>query len=281
MTNPLTERRLDELLSQAVGAVEYPSTPELSGGVLRAVRSEAVPRAGRGAPRFALAAAAVVVALILASLALPPTRTAISEFFGLVEGERIEVIPTATPTIPPTATPAAAASPSEIPTRTASPTPTATPPPRTPTPPVKLEDIGKPTTLAEAAALAGFQPLLPASAGDPVAVYLVTYRDLPVIVLQYEQFDLWQAFGTGFGYFQKSVEPETVIETPEVANSFAYWVESGGHIVSFFDAEGEPVAGSERTVDRNALIWRYSERFFRLETKLPFEEALAIAESLP
>ena len=94
-------------------------------------------------------------------------------------------------------------------------------------------------------------------------------------------FDLWQAFGTGFGYFAKSVEPETVIETPEVANSFAYWVESGGHIVSFFDAEGEPVAGSERTVDRNALIWRHSERFFRLETKLPFEEALVIAESLP
>jgi len=37
MTNPLTERQLDELLSQAGEAVEYPATPELSGGVLRAV----------------------------------------------------------------------------------------------------------------------------------------------------------------------------------------------------------------------------------------------------
>ncbi len=62
-------------------------------------------------------------------------------------------------------------------------------------------------------------------------------------------------------------------------------MESGGHIVSFFDAEGALVAGSERTVERtverNALIWRHGEGFFRLETKLPFEEALVIAESLP
>ena len=54
-----------------------------------------------------------------------------------------------------------------------------------------------------------------------------------------------------------------------------------GTSVSFFDAEGALVAGSERTVERNALIWRREERFFRLETKLPFEEALVIAESLP
>jgi len=144
-----------------------------------------------------------------------------------------------------------------------------------------LEKIGEPTTLSEAAEMAGFEPLLPASAGDPVAVYLVSYEDFPVVVLQYEQFDVWQAYGTGFGYFSKTVSPAVVIETPQVGEGFGYWVESGGHIVRFFDAEGEPVAGSERTVERNALIWRHEERFFRLESDLSLEEALAIAESLP
>lgn len=279
MTNPLTERRLDELLSQAGGAVEYPATPELSGEVLRVVGDEAIPRAGRGAPRFALAAAALVVALILGSLALPPTRTAIGEFFGLVEGERIEIVPTASPTAVPTATEtAASASASPSPTRTATPTPTPT---ATPRPPSVLEDIGESTTLSEAAELAGFEPLLPAGAGSPVAVYLVSYDDFPVIVLQYEQFDVWQAYGTGFGYFSKGVSTAAVIETPQVDGGFGYWVESGGHIVRFFDAAGEPVAGSERTVVGNALIWRHGERFFRLESDLSLEEALAIAESLP
>lgn len=280
MTSPLTEQRLDELLVEASSAVEYPPTPDLDRRVLTAIRSESVPRVTAPTRRFAMAAAMALVVVLVVSLALPPTRTAIGEFFGLVEGERIEVLPARTPTAAPTATQPAVVSPSASPLATSTATPSSTPP-RTPTPPSALEDVGEPTTLVAAEEAAGFEPLLPASAGEPVAVYLVTYRDVPVIVLEYEQFDLWQAFGTGFGYFAKSVEPETVIETPEVAGTFAYWVESGGHIVSFFDSAGEPVAGSERTVDRNALIWRHSERFFRLETKLSFEEALVIAESLP
>lgn len=64
--------------------------------------------------------------------------------------------------------------------------------------------------------------MLPSAVGAPVAVYLVKYEDFPVIVLQYEQFDLWQASATIFGYFGKFVEWETVIETPEVAGSFGY-----------------------------------------------------------
>ncbi|MBT5773198.1 MAG: hypothetical protein HOH95_02365 [Dehalococcoidia bacterium] len=280
MTSPLTERRLDELLVEASRAVEYPATPDLGSSVLAAIHAEATPNTNRPTQRLLMAAAAVLVLAILGSLALPPTRAAIGEFFGLVQGERIEVLPTAAPTAVPTATQPAVALPSTNPRTTSTPSPSPTPP-RTPTPPSALEDIGEPTTLVEAEEAAGFEALLPSAVGAPAAVYLVKYQDFPVIVLQYEQFDVWQASGTTFGYFEKRVPPETVIETPQVAGSFGYWVESGGHIVSFFDAEGAPVAGSERTVERNALIWRQGERFFRLETKLPFEEALAIAESLP
>ena len=274
MTSPLTEQRLDELLAEASASVAYPATPDFGASVLVAIGREVPPTTNRRMQRLAMAAAAVVVLAILGSLAAAPTRTAIGEFFGLVEGERIERLPTATATVAPTVTQPGVVLPSASPRATS----TAT---ASPTPPSALEEIGEPTTLVEAEGAAGFEVLLPSAVGAPVAVYLVRYEDVPVIVLQYEQFDLWQASGTAFGYFAKSVEPETVIETPKVDGSFGYWVESGGQIVSFFDAEGALVSGSERTVERNALIWRRGERFFRLETGLPFEEALVIAESLP
>ena len=272
MTSPLTEQRLDELLAEASVAVEYPATPDLGSSVLAAIGREVPPTTSRRMQRLAMAAAAVVVLAILGSLAAPPTRTAIGEFFGLVEGERIERLPTATRA--PTVTQPAAIAPSVSATATATATTT------DPTPPSTLDGIGKPTTLVEAEEATGFEAPLPAAAGEPVAVWLVRYEDFPVIVLEYEQFDLWQASGTSFGYFGKFVQWETVVETPEVDGSVGYWVESGGQIVSFFDAEGDLVPGSERTVERNALIWRRGERFFRLETGLPFEEALVIAESL-
>lgn len=284
MASPLTERRIDELLEEAGAAVEYPATPHLGGSVLAAVASEQAPRATWPTRRLALAAAAVAVLALVVSLALPPSRAAIGEFFGLVEGERIE---RATPTPPPKLAPTAEAAPAAVvtplastrATSTVTPSPTRTSAP-TATPPSRLEDVGESTTLGEAEAAAGFEARLPRGAGEPVAVYLVRYEKFPVIVLQYRDFDLWQADGTGFGYFSKTVPPETVIKTPTVAGDIAYWVESGGHIVSFFDAEGEAVAGSERTVDRNALIWRRGTRYFRLESRLSLDEAVTIAESV-
>jgi len=284
MTSLLTEQRLDELLAEAQDAVEYPATPNLGGRVLATVASE--PSGGATWPvrRFAMAAVVAVVVALVVSLSAPPTRTAIGEFFGLVEGERIErATATPQPTLESTQPSAVAPTANPAPTSSVTPAPTPSPtPPRTPKPPTRLEDIGEPTTLAEAEAEAeaGFGARLPRGAREPVAVYLVRYQEFPVIVLKYEAFDLWEAFGTGFGYFSKTVPAEAVIETPEVAGNVAYWVESGGHIVSFFDAEGEPVAGSERAVDRNALIWREGTTYFRLESRLSPEEARAIAESV-
>lgn len=49
----------------------------------------------------------------------------------------------------------------------------------------------------------------------------------------------------------------------------------------FLDADGETIAGTERAVDRDTLIWRNGETFYRLGTDLPRAAAVAIAESLP
>jgi hypothetical protein len=67
-----------------------------------------------------------------------------------------------------------------------------------------------------------------------------------------------------------------------VGGQAAYWIAGGGHIVRFVDASGTVVAGSERTVERNTLIWQSaSGTNYRLETDLTQAEALALAETLP
>lgn len=245
------ERELDTLTA----AVEYPATPAIGPRVMAAVVAQpTAPRpALRWTPRFAVAAALTLL-VVLATLAVPSTRTAVGEFFGLVEGERIEVLPTLPPEVAPTVLP--------------------TPPP--------LESLGTPFTLEELTAAAGFEPVRPNDA-EPNALYLVDFDGVPIAVLQYDDYDLWQTRETGFGYFSKGVPPTSFIDTPQVGSNFGYWISGGSYVVRFINADGDEVIGSERTIDRNTLIWRgdRSNVFYRLETSLPLEAALAIAEALP
>ncbi|MDA0353300.1 MAG: hypothetical protein O3A10_13970 [Chloroflexi bacterium] len=147
MTNERRDDRWAQWLDTEAAAAAYPTTPDLASRVVAAARIE------RRAPRFAIGraprlAAATVVALVMlaATIAVPPARTAIGEFFGLVQGERIEVLPTPPPDVTPTAFPA--------------------PPP--------LENLGSPYSLEAIAAVVGFAPALPA--GElPRAVFLVDY----------------------------------------------------------------------------------------------------------
>jgi len=253
-----TERRDDrwvQWLDTEAAAAAYPATPDLASRVVAAARIE------RSAPRFAIGraprlAVAAVIALVMlaATIAVPPARTAIGEFFGLVQGERIEVLPTPPPDVTPTAFPA--------------------PPP--------LENLGSPYSLEAIAAVVGFAPALPA--GElPRAVFLVDYDGATVAVLQYDDFDLWQTRATDYGYFGKGVTTGTLLETPQIGGEYGYWVGGGGHVVRFIDAEGNEVVGSRRTIDRNTLIWRgpTSNVFYRLETSLLLEAAIPIAETLP
>ncbi len=245
----LWEARLDEIAAES----RYPTTPDLGGAVLAAVGGEPIrPRVVGWTPRFAVAAV-VALFLLVAAVAVEPARTAVGEFFGLVEGERIEVLPTPPPGASPTVLPTAA----------------------------PVESFGAPFTLAELAREIGFEPAL-AGEEPPRAVYLVDYEGVEVAVLQYDEFDLWQTRETGYGYFGKVVRVTNVIETPSVNGQFGYWVSGGGYVVRFINADGEEVIGSRRTIDRNVLIWRSATgTFYRLETSLGMEEAVAIGATLP
>lgn len=266
------ERHLDALLAHSAETVSYPPFAPLRPRVLAALAAAAP---GEPAPRparwrlatVAFAAALAVVALV--TLALPSGRSAVADFFGIFPGQRIEVIER-TP------------SPSDTETPTATSTPRAggvvIPPPVTPTAtPVAPRAV----TLQEAPGELGFAPAVPApeAAGDLEAAYVVDYGGQPLLVLQYASFDLWQT--RGYGFFGKGVSAEATLEEFEINGSPAVWLVSAGHQTAFFDKYGREILGSRRAVDRNALIWRGADNYYRMETELPFEEALEIAQGLP
>lgn len=182
----LSDARLDALLRDSTMAVPYPAAPSLRTGVVAAIeRGLPAGRVGaQPAPwprRIAFSVAAVVLALALSVLALPGARTAVAEFFGIVEGQRIEILPT-----PEVATPASTSATSTPgPTFTAPPTPTATP--------FALSEVAQPATLDESRITLGFEPGVPREAGKPEAVYLLEWGRQPLLVLQYEDFDLRHA----------------------------------------------------------------------------------------
>jgi hypothetical protein len=72
-----------------------------------------------------------------------------------------------------------------------------------------------------------------------------------------------------------------VLHEFQIKGHDAAWISGGSHIVRFVDGNGTPVAGSQRTVGRNTLVWSTDAANYRIETDLPEEESIAIAQSLP
>ncbi len=244
---------------QAALSVEYPPTPDIASAVrmrlavvpMPAPRSR-MPAAGWVRP-LAAGLAVLVLAVVVVLSASSGAREAVAEFLGLrVKGEQVAIL-----------TPPAAG-------ETATPFPT----------PVALERYATPVAATELEAVLGFEPARPGGAGSPLGTYVVDYADVRVAVLQYETFDIWQVrLPSGNPFFGKGVT--ALVETAVNGNP-AYWIAGGGHIVRFAGPDGTVVAGSERTVDRNTLIWASSSGMnYRLETGLPLEEAIAIASTLP
>ena len=199
------------------------------------------------------------------ALALPDGRQAVAEFFGLVEGERIErIAPTPTPALAPAGSGGTAGAPARTPA---------------PTPTVHPSEYAERVTLDEARAALGFEPALPPGEGTADGVYLAVWGRQPLLILEYPRFDLWQTRGGGF--VGKGLPEEAQVEIPNVSGEAAYWVESGPYSAAFYDADGHEVRGSRRTITSKVLIWRGAESYYRLETELSLEQALAIAETLP
>jgi hypothetical protein len=265
----MIDQRLEALLARTAGAIEYPPTPDLSARVLGNLSAHPSPPAagplsplgrglGRGVafwPALGLTLLAAVLVLV-AALAISPTRDAIARFFG-VEGSKIEFLPT------------------PLPGETATPFPTAvqslTPDLRS-VPGVELDRLPE---------LAGFTAALPAVPEQRIETNLLFYGRDAVVVHAYPDFDLWQSRIEGFASFGKQVRPEGTVENVEVGSVPGRWLTGAEHVVSYTDRNGAHIPASQRIVDRNTLIWRTDAFFYRIETDLSLEEALRIAKTLP
>ena len=244
-------REVDALLRSAARAFSYPSTPALSGVVLPRLSSEEA-RTGwldrvrwQYAVRPAMAMLAALAVVLGTLLAVPQSREALADFFGL---SRVRV-----ETVPPGPTP----------------------------PALSPESFARPATAADAEAAVDFDLSYPAPDGarlEPAAVYLQgEAQDAPVVIFVYEAFDLYQ---TRLGFFGKGGPDPSLIHEIEFGGRPALWIDEGGHIASFLDEQGRVVIESRRTVDRATLLWEENGMTYRLETSLTQTEAVRVAESL-
>lgn len=254
---------MDTLLRRASRAFAYPPTPAIAAAVTARLRhsgpSPVVALAGllletvrgwwwRPAARIAFAMVVAALVVVGVALAIPQSRAALAEFFGLSH-VRVELGPALGPS-PPVLSP---------------------------------DSFARPASLRSVQEAVEFPLRLPTREGirlQPDAVYLQGEdRNAPVSIFVYEDegFDLYQ---TGAGFFGKGGPDPSLIRQIEFGGHPALWIDEGGHIASFLDEQGRVTVESRRTVDRATLLWEEGGITYRLETSLSQGEAIRVAESL-
>lgn len=268
--------RIEQLLRLAASDLRdtdaFPATPPITVSV-RARLKERRPRSRAGWPVLVLRAAAVALAAFVVLLLISPdVREAVARFFGL-NTVRVEFVAT-----PPAPTPAP--TPSVQPTSQPSSGPTIRPT-RTPTPTPALTGL---TTLADARSKAEFDvrlPTYPTNLGEPKPVYFQDFgRDFngaQQVILVYPDFVLYEAEGI---IYQKSIYDATRVEETRVGDNQALWLTGAAHLVQVQDASGRTYIDFTRIVKGSVLAWEANRVTYRIETELPLDEAIRIAESI-
>jgi hypothetical protein len=242
----------DDRLRNIAARATYPPTPQLRTRVVAALdapaRQSAPSRRTPVAfgPRAVAAAAIIVFVAVAAILAVPSSRSAVADLFD-VEGSKIDIVPTTTPI---------------------------------PVAPVGLPPAAERITIDDLGDAIGYSPLLPADNRDPRETYIFRYGTQAVGIIRYDEYDLWEARLEAETYFGKEADPRLTVTDTFVGDAPAHWVSGGPHFVGYVDALGNRIESSERIVESNTLIWNNRDTFLRLETNLPLDEALRIAESL-
>ena len=255
---------LEEQLSTLGAELDWPPTPKLA----VAVRSRiTVPPARRGLwyqSRWALAAAAVVIALA-ALLAYQPARETIADWVNVhVFFQRVHLLPT--------------------------------PSPQPSGPLGQRLGLGGQTTLSEAQKQVAWQVTIPSSLGQPDEVYLLLPPDGPVqgeVTLVYATRPGIPVSGaTGVAvliteargavnknFFGKMLGPDTTLEPVTVAGHQGYWVSGSPHVFIFLDAYGN-FRDETMRLATNTLILDEGGTVVRIEGNLTKEQAVQIATSL-
>jgi hypothetical protein len=263
--NELEQELFEKRLISIAAGLDYPRTPDVAGSVMR--RLSPVTR-----PRFIsrrIAWSLTIVLILCSSLMLiPPARAAIIEFIqiGVV---RIF----GSPSTPPAPIEEAPSTMILL---------TATPGPTLPALIPILEDIAGEMTLEEAQQTLEFQLLLPSypsGLGNPDHVFVQDADgDMAILVWQDpgqpQQVSMSLHFIPAGSWAIDKVKP-TLIQETSVDGQRAIWA-VGPYPLRLYSGGIEFI----RLVDGHVLIWQKGTITYRLETDLPLEGAVRIAESL-
>lgn len=267
---------IEERLRLAATNLPYPPTPDFASQVRRRILGPARPQ-DFTLRRMAWVAALVIV-LIAGLLVVPGVRAQVLEFLqvGIVRIFLVEPTPTLTPTS--TATrPAAQAEPG------ASTLLSPTPQPPVSSPLVSLLDLAGETSLEEAERNADISielPTYPPDLGMPDRVYLQQLDGQMLVLVWLDpanaekvHLSLHLFSGTDNVFLSKN-QPVVVLETT-VAGNPAVWAE-GPYLLKYSNGDIDLA----RMIEGHVLIWEQAGITYRLETDLPLEEAVRIAESI-
>ena len=240
----------EQLLRHLAEDLAYPATPDLRTSVVATLQGTRGMGHALGRPAMAAVVGVIILGMAV-MLALPQPREAVGDFLGLgVRGELIESLPPPSPGQTPTAVPT-----------------------------VTIEQLAEPTTLGQAAATLGFQPLV-VDDEHPQSVYLTSFGVFPAVIVRYERFDLWQ-FDTSQGSVGKGIDPGGVqVEQTTVGGELAYWVTGGPRLITLRDSAGQERSRTSRVTSSASLIWNRGPLYLRIEGDMTLDEALAIAERI-
>lgn len=260
----MNDMEFEDRLRSLASGMEYPHTPDISAKVLKQIRIGTTPRITTR--RFARSLTFVVV-LLLSLLLIPPARAAIVDFIQI---GIVRIFPrSAVPTLETPKT--------ELPDL--SPTLTSVPP--SDLFPI-LDQLAGERTLAEAQRMVGYEILLPAypsSLGLPDRIFVQDAAGAMTILVwlhpsQPERIVMSLHFiPTGSWAIDKGF-PQNASEA-SVNGQRAFWGE-GPYPLRLYNGNLEFV----RLIEGHVLIWAEPAVTYRLETDLPFAEALKVAESL-
>jgi hypothetical protein len=249
----------------ALGAeLDWPATPNLARSVRSRIAAPLVLRAPWYQSRWAVAAAAVVIAL--AALAVyTPTREAIAGWVNVhVLFQRVPVLPT--------------------------------PSPRPSGPIGERLGLGQPTTLSEAQTRLTWRIAVPSSLGQPAEVYLqlppigpaqgevtLVYTERPGIPVASQTgvaVLVTEARGSvNTNLFAKMLGPNTTVEPVTIAGHQGYWIAGSPHDFVFLDADGN-FRDETMRLATNTLILDEAGTIVRIEGNLTKAQAVEIATSL-
>lgn len=261
----MNDMNFDTQLRSIAHRMEYPRTPDIAGSVSARLRSATRPRFISRRLAWSLT---LVLILISSLLLIPPARAAILELIqvGVVRILRAEPTPIVTPQTEPSGmTPVTA-------------TPAVTPQTLIPL----LERMAGEMTFEEAQVQVNYPILLPSYPEDlglPDRIF-VQDADGPMAILIWldpqnaGEIQMSLHFLPPNSWAIKKVEP-TMIEETRVNGNYAVWA-VGPYPLRYKDGDLD----FTRMIDGHVLIWQDGEITYRLETDLPLEEAVRIAESL-